>query len=156
MGYPLVDPVVRDAGLLPVSGAACGSVRLYDLSVEKVFHTPEEAMDILSRAIRISPAFVMAHVAAAHIRLRDEPSIGCALLHILAPLNRTEREESHLSILAAAGAGQLRLAMTTRHLDRWPTDRLAHHLVVQYGMDARSAAEIALERPISPTDCPDV
>lgn len=134
MGYPFEPLPVRDAGRLPLSGASTGSAGLYDHGIGQLTVSPEAAREVLTRALRISPAFVMAQVALAHLHLREVPGIGRALVHVLAPQQRTAREDAHLAMLAAAGGGCLSRTALRRHLGDWPTDTLARQLLVAPAM----------------------
>lgn len=135
MGYFFGPQPVLGADGWPLSGATQGSAVHYDRAVALLRTAPDEAAAALRTALDLAPAFVMAHVAMAHLLRPGSPGTGSAMARFLDPRQKSARESSHVRMLARAPQGTPLRAALLRHLDLWPGDGLAHVL-----MDERESA----------------
>ncbi|WP_370316031.1 hypothetical protein [Sagittula sp.] len=129
MGVPFLEQPVRGSDGWPLSGATSGSVRPFEAGVLSMHHMPDKAMASFHTALRLAPTFVMAHAAMAHLVLSEDPAAGRAMTRLLAPFPRTDREASHLAILAGWGGDRADTSALDRHLAAWPDDTLATALL---------------------------
>jgi hypothetical protein len=90
---------------------------------------PGKAAEPLRMALRLAPAFVLAHVALAHLTIPIAAGLGRTTTLFLNHHSKSPREISHLRLLAHADAGEPHPDPVLEHLSTWPRDILAEALL---------------------------
>ncbi|MBY0363132.1 MAG: tetratricopeptide repeat protein [Phreatobacter sp.] len=119
-----------DSRGLPLSTASREAAACYRSGVDLLLSAWPGAVDMLRRATEADPGFALAHAALGRAHaVRAEPID--ARRHVaraidLVALNGSDRERSHVEILALAigGQGALALDRVLTHLESWPRDIL--------------------------------
>ncbi|QAY76125.1 tetratricopeptide repeat protein [Sphingosinicella sp. BN140058] len=115
---------------LPLSTSSEQAADLYRQGVTLMLAAWPGAAEMLDAAIAADPDFALAQAARARAHaIRSEPAAARARIaaaEAIVARNGTEREASHVAVLADAIAGRSRqaLAAALAHVDLWPRDIL--------------------------------
>ncbi|WP_029583962.1 tetratricopeptide repeat protein [Bradyrhizobium sp. URHD0069] len=115
---------------LPISTSSDAAADAYREGIELMLSAWPGASQALELSIEAEPDFALAHAARSrmHLIYAEMPSAQekAAVARKLVERNGTEREKSHVEILALTTEGRSAkaLEMTLVHLDRWPRDAL--------------------------------
>lgn len=115
---------------LPLSTASAGAAEQYRQGLELLLSAWPGADAALDAAILEDPDFALAQAARARLHaIRAEPALARARIAAAADLvarQGTERERSHVAVLASAIHGQSAQALdqALAHLESWPRDLL--------------------------------
>jgi hypothetical protein len=115
---------------LPISTASDEAAERYRAGVSLLLGIWPTAAEPLDAAIAADPDFALAHAARARLHtLRTEPDqarVRIAEAERLVAHNGTERERSHVEVLAHSmnNRPEQALAQTLVHADRWPRDAM--------------------------------
>jgi hypothetical protein len=142
---------------LPVSTRSEAAARAYRQGMELMLSAWPGASEAFDSAIESDPDFALAHAARSrqHLIYAEMPLAQekAAAARRLAAGNATEREKSHVEILALTTEGQSARALesTLAHLQSWPRDALimslplgAFGLFAFSGMADHDSARVAL------------
>jgi hypothetical protein len=115
---------------LPVSTSSAAAAQAYRGGIDLLLSAWPGVSQALDLAIEADGDFALAYAARARSHLiyaeMDRAREKAAMARRLVARNGTERERSHVEILALATEGQpaKALEMTLAHLARWPRDAL--------------------------------
>ena len=115
---------------LPISASSDAAVAAYRDGVDLMLSAWTGADMALDRAIALDPDFALAHAARARLHFTyaqaPEAKARIAAAQALVARNGSERERSHVEILALAMQGQSAKSLTNAlaHLDQWPRDAM--------------------------------
>ena len=153
---------MHDALGLPLTCASPAAAQAYARAVDAQLHAWPGVGPALEEALRVEPEFALAHalraLAAATYLRRDEVALAIGLARQHAP-RATEREQSHVAVIALLVSGQSAAAhdAALAHAERWPTDALvaatllgAFGLIAFSGRADHDAARLALVRQLRP------
>ena len=121
-------PNSHDRYGLTISTTDEAAAAAYRHGIDCVLAAWPGAADALDRAMVADPNFALAHAARARVHAMyaegTQAKASIAAAQRLVALRGTEREQSHVEILAAAIGGQSAraLSIALAHLDRWPRD----------------------------------
>jgi hypothetical protein len=119
-----------DSRGLPLSTSSDEAARLYREGVDLLLSAWPDAAAVLDHAIAADPDFALAYAARARLHaIRAEAAKAKALIGTAGELvarHGTERERSHVAVLASLIRGQAAEALdrALAHADSWPRDIL--------------------------------
>ena len=142
---------------LPISTQSEPAARAYRQGIELMLSAWPGASEAFDLAIERDPDFALAHAARSRLHLiyAEMPAAQekATAARRLAARNATEREKSHVEILALTTEGQSARALenTLAHLEDWPRDALimslplgAFGLFAFSGMQGHDSARVGL------------
>jgi Tfp pilus assembly protein PilF len=142
---------------LPISTQSEAAARAYRRGMELMLSAWPGASEAFDSAIESDPGFALAHAARSRQHLiyaeMSAAQEKAAMARVLAARNATEREKSHVEILALTTEGQSAKALenTLAHLESWPRDALmmslplgAFGLFAFSGMPDHDSARVSL------------
>ena len=121
---------------LPMSTASSGAADAYRSGIDLMLSSWPGAAEAFERAIAEDPDFALAHIGRARIhsfyQQGDAARQRAATARDLVVRRGTERERSHVEILALAveGRSAAALASALRHLETWPRDAVVMSLLL--------------------------
>jgi len=119
---------------LPMSTASSEAAQAYRSGIDLMLSSWPGAAEAFEGAIALDPDFALAHVGLARIhsfyQQGDAARQRAATARDLVQQRGTERERSHVAILALAVEGRSApaLASALRHLETWPRDAVVMSL----------------------------
>lgn len=115
---------------LPVSTSSSAAAEAYRTGIDRMLAAWPGTEKALDAAIEADGEFALAYAARSRMHLiyaeMPQAQAKAAKARALVETNGTEREKSHVEILALTTEGQSVKALerTVAHLDRWPRDAL--------------------------------
>ncbi|MCL5779225.1 tetratricopeptide repeat protein [Limibaculum sp. FT325] len=123
-------PGVTDRYGLAISTMNGAAAAAYREGIDCILAAWPGATAALDRAIAADPEFALAHAARARVHAMyghtAEARVSISVAQRLVSSNGTDRERSHVELLAAAIGGQSGRALNGAlpHLDQWPRDTM--------------------------------
>ncbi len=115
---------------LPLTTSSDRAAALYREGVDLLLSAWPGAAETLDQSIAVDPDFALAHAARARLHaIRAEPTLArerIGMARTLVVRNGTEREKSHVAVLAHAIEGRAKEALgaTLAHCENWPRDAM--------------------------------